>query len=797
MRISICTFFFLMTLPIFAQPPIFERSLPLEATDLPLDPVSAKLDTNGDGEISADEIKAAPKVLEGLDKNKDGNLTMDELLPMMGNGPQRGGGAGPAGPNRTILRLTAKYDADKNGYLDPDERKKALEEIATNPRSGGRPGMRPGQGGMQLEGRPGPKISVADVKKFSDRPLYDPDTLRTIFVQFDVDSWEEDMAQFKETDVQMPATVIVDGQEYPMVGIKFRGQSSFGHVPAGSKRSLNLSMDFLHEEQRLLGYKTLNLLNCNGDPSFLSSILYAKVASPFLPVPQSNLVKVVINGESWGVYANVQQYNKDFLQEFFGTTEGARWKVPGSPWAMGGLQYTGEDIEQYRSKFEIKSKDTEASWQALINLCQVLNETPFEDLPNAIEPLLNVDGVLRFLALDVALVNSDGYWTRASDYSMYLDPQNVFHIIPHDMNEALKAGHGGGPGGRPGGGRGGPGGRGGFGGGPGGGFPFPPDFPPELIPDDLPGLGRPDFGQPQAGRPGGGGGQGRPGGGPGGPGGPGGGGPTLEPLVAIDNERMPLRSKLLQVPHYREKYLQYVKELAANHITVENLGPVIDHYRELVKEEVAMDTRKRTTLDAFMTATNPPGEGGNVIASLFGFIEQRREFLLKHEDISATSEIQLTPYANSTQSFGDSHVPLTISEFMASNQRIVKNADGEFEDWIEIYNASDEDVALKGLYLSDRDDDLTKWQFPANAVIKAGQYLVVWADESGEKKGFHTNFKLSKSGEVIVLSNGKTVIDRIQFGMQTTNVSQGRLNSSDGKLDRLTPTPASANQKLR
>ena len=63
MRIFICTFFFLMTLPSFAQPPIFEPSLPLEATDLPLDPVSAKLDTNGDGEISADEIKAAPKAV--------------------------------------------------------------------------------------------------------------------------------------------------------------------------------------------------------------------------------------------------------------------------------------------------------------------------------------------------------------------------------------------------------------------------------------------------------------------------------------------------------------------------------------------------------------------------------------------------------------------------------------------------------------------------------------------------------------------------------------------------------------
>ena len=66
MRIFIYIIFFLMTLPIFAQPPVFESGLPLEATDIPLDPFSASLDTNGDGEISAEEIKAAPKVLKSL-----------------------------------------------------------------------------------------------------------------------------------------------------------------------------------------------------------------------------------------------------------------------------------------------------------------------------------------------------------------------------------------------------------------------------------------------------------------------------------------------------------------------------------------------------------------------------------------------------------------------------------------------------------------------------------------------------------------------------------------------------------
>ena len=47
---------------------------------------------------------------------------------------------------------------------------------------------------------------------------------------------------------------------------------------------------------------------------------------------------------------------------------------------------------------------------------------------------------LKFLALDVALVNSDGFWSRASDYSIYQDEKGRFHVIPHDMNEASDGG---------------------------------------------------------------------------------------------------------------------------------------------------------------------------------------------------------------------------------------------------------------------------------------------------------------------------------------------------------------------
>ena len=107
--------------------------------------------------------------------------------------------------------------------------------------------------------------------------------------------------------------------------------SSYMGVRPGRKRSLNLSLDFADTKQRLYGYKTLNLLNSHEDPSFLSTVLYSHIARQYIPAPKANFVKVVINGESWGVYVNAQQFDKEFLNENFKTDEGDPVEGPRQP----------------------------------------------------------------------------------------------------------------------------------------------------------------------------------------------------------------------------------------------------------------------------------------------------------------------------------------------------------------------------------------------------------------------------------------------------------------------------------
>jgi spore coat protein CotH len=282
----------------------------------------------------------------------------------------------------------------------------------------------------------------------------------------------------------------------------------------------------------------------------------------------------------------------------------------------------------------MKSDDDEKAWKALVNLCKTLNETPLDKLEEVLEPIVDLDGMLWFLALDISLINCDGYWIRASDYSLFREAKGKFHFIPHDMNEAFRPA--GGPGfGFPGG-RGGPGGfAGGPGGGPGGqggprGAAGRPGGAPEARPaDGGPGGAVPGGGGPRGGFPGGRG-PGVPGVGPG-------GGVDLDPLYGLDDPRKPLRSRVLAVPRLRDKYLQHVRTIAEESLDWKALGPVVAQYRALIEKEVEADTRKLESFEEFEkatadTAASEGGSGGRRTLSLRSFADQRRAYLLKTTD---------------------------------------------------------------------------------------------------------------------------------------------------------------------
>lgn len=96
---------------------------------------------------------------------------------------------------------------------------------------------------------------------------------------------------------------------------------------------------------------------------------------------------------------------------------------------------------------------------------------------------------------------------------------------------------------------------------------------------------------------------------------------------------------------------------------------------------------------------------------------------------------------------------LHLTEFLAKNESVLPDEDGDFSDWIEIHNATASPIDLAGWGLTDDDTDLFKWAFPGES-LGPGEYLVVFAsDKNRAVKGaeLHTNFKLSGGGEYLAL----------------------------------------------
>jgi len=355
----------------------------------------------------------------------------------------------PARPPSSVPRFAKKklvkqFDVNKTGRLEGKERSAAMywvkEEQQKNP-----PRRRRSRPAPETKLKPR-QIARDSVKHYADRELFDVDVIRTVFLDFENPKWAEEMALFYRTDVDVPAKLTVDGKEYPGVGVHFRGSSSYFSITNRKKKSFSISLDYTNPKQKLAGHKTVNLLNGHADPSFMRTVLFSHIASQYVAMTKACFVHLVINGESWGLYINDQQLNKDFIEQAFKTRKGARWKIGPNFSGEAALAYQGPKAKDYQTKYELKSaKSKKKAWNALMNLCETLSKSLPDELRKKLPKILDVDHALRYLAVDNILMDGDGYHYRGSDYALYLHPSGRFYPLFRDNNEAFN--YGGGPGG--------------------------------------------------------------------------------------------------------------------------------------------------------------------------------------------------------------------------------------------------------------------------------------------------------------------------------------------------------------
>jgi hypothetical protein len=142
-----------------------------------------------------------------------------------------------------------------------------------------------------------------------------------------------------------------------------------------------------------------------------------------------------------------------------------------------------------------------------------------------------------------------------------------------------------------------------------------------------------------------------------------------------------------------------------------------------------------------------------------------------------------------------------INEFMAKNDRAFADEYGEYDDWIEIYNANEFPVSLGGMnFVTGKVEDRLR-MIPlydeAATTIEAHDFMLFWADKDPEQGILHLDFNLRASGGVIGLAQkiDKQIywIDHENYGEQTTDIAFGRYPDGSTLLTALYLTPGSSN----
>lgn len=118
---------------------------------------------------------------------------------------------------------------------------------------------------------------------------------------------------------------------------------------------------------------------------------------------------------------------------------------------------------------------------------------------------------------------------------------------------------------------------------------------------------------------------------------------------------------------------------------------------------------------------------------------------------------------------------LCINEIMANNFGYLKNENGNYNDWIEIYNGSGKTINLAGYGLTNNKNSLYKWIFP-DIQIESNKYILVFAGISDGSSNLYTGFNLDISGgELFLTDNEGNIVDSFNYGKQSCNISYGRL----------------------
>ena len=631
--------------------------------------------------------------------------------------------------------------------------------------------------------------------------------IRNIDIYFSQTNWDDSLDIYYANGLSkrlIADSILIDGVADQNVGIKYKGNSSYN--VANVKNPMNIKLDYVNNGQSIDGYNVLKLSNGFRDPSFVREVLSYEMASEYMPSPKATYAKVTVNGTLIGLYTCVQSIDDDFTNENFYERKGPFFKVdntgiivPGCSGSLGILEYYS-DTNCYQRAYEMESTD---DWTELGNFLDTLNNH-FTDVEN----VMDIDRTLWMMAFENLIVGLDGPINSIPhNFYLFKDNNGRFSPLLWDMNMAFGT--------------------------------FTNGLPNPVTNADLQELDifhestnsqnkltTQIFSSDRYKRM------------------------YVAHMRTILNEQFvnnsySTRALALQqlidteVNTDPNTFYSYTDFTDNTYTSVANIIGISELM--IARASHLQGLAEFTAVPPVVTniSTSPtnvlPHTTINITAQIsnsnYAYLGYRYTFADKFEKLQMyddgmhgdgtagdgvygatinvdARDVQYYFYAENTDAgiFSPERAEkeyhqlpvlggLVINEIMAGNVSAVPDQNGEFDDWVELYNGNNFSLNLNGYYLSDNENELTKWTFP-NVTIPANGYLIVWCDTAGNSQtGLHTTYRLSADQEEVYLTDPtNTVIDAVHYVNMPSDKGFARVPNGTGPMQYQTHTYDATNQ---
>jgi spore coat protein H len=279
--------------------------------------------------------------------------------------------------------------------------------------------------------------------------LFDDTRVRRITLSFAQEDWDRMMAD-PTAKVRVEGAVEVFGERLERVSIGPRG--NFTLNIAGEKIPWQIDTDNLVPGQEFHNLRQLLLTNNIADAALMGEKLVYDLLA-FAGVPSSHVcfVEVWVDIEDdgadaryWGVYTLVERVDRRFIGNRFGQagTGGTLYKTNHYRRGAGDLVYYGPTIDYYPQPhgvplYDLRTDDAPADYADLIQFLWVLDGQTYaspEAWADAVESVFNMDGFLRWLAVETAIMSWDVYPFTGNNYYLYHDPtRDRWEWLPWDQ----------------------------------------------------------------------------------------------------------------------------------------------------------------------------------------------------------------------------------------------------------------------------------------------------------------------------------------------------------------------------